>query len=826
MEPSPSLDASIVLRNSQGESHFGARVVIDPGSGAMRSDHLDAPTVVDATPLASLRAVSGRWLFDAAPEGRIYINGVPVQGARIVIAGDVITIADMQLLVEEAQPNRLALRRFELEGTDTLPPVGDSVRGVVPPADDLTIELGEVPSVEGAATARPPRAPRSKLNYLAWVMGALLVAVLGLFSLLRPIALELQPTDANVRSLGTFSWQSASSVFVFPGEHTLRAERDGYQPAQIKVTVRGPAQPRALIHLVKLPGRLQVDSGGVAAELSVDGARIGRVPGTLDVPAGERTLTFKAPRYLDHVERVNIAGARELQKLKVALKPNFGVVAISSVPAGAQVEVDGKPAGVTPAKIEMDSGIRRVQVSSPGLRVWTSSIVVNAGVPQNIGPIALGAADARVTVRSVPSGAQVTTGGSFRGVTPVTVDLAPGVSHSITVARAGYAPWTQEVFAEAGKQSQLDARLSALLVQVRIQGQPADAEVFVNGNPRGPAPTSIELPASRHHIEVRKQGYDPFITDLVLAPGIARTVDFKLVNPKDIVGNSPARITTKSGIRLLIVAGGTYKAGTDRREQGRRPNEGMHQVTLVRPFYMGEREVTNAQFRQFRETHNSGSIGNISLDLDKQPVVRVTWDEAAEFCNWLSAQEGLPPAYVGTPAGEDGAGGYSLIVPVPNGYRLPTEAEWEYVARAAASGKLLKYPWGQELPVVSGSANVAGSEALGLLGVALEGHRDEFPAAAAPALFAPNSMGFYDFAGNVSEWVNDRYLSYVPSAAVTDPLGPDESKGHAYRGSNWRTSSTSELRFPWREGANEASDVIGFRVARYVAPPAPQAAAQ
>ena len=136
----------------------------------------------------------------------------------------------------------------------------------------------------------------------------------------------------------------------------------------------------------------------------------------------------------------------------------------------------------------------------------------------------------------------------------------------------------------------LDARLAALLVEVRIQGEPADAEVFVNGNSRGKAPASLQLPASRHHIEVRKEGFNPFITDLVLAPGIARTLEFKLVNPKDVAGNSPQRITTKSGIRLLIVAGGTYQAGTDRREQGRRPNEGAHKVTLLRPFYMGERE--------------------------------------------------------------------------------------------------------------------------------------------------------------------------------------------------------------------------------------------
>ena len=294
MEPSPSFDATIVLRNSQGEAHYGARVVIDPGSGAMRADHLDAPAPVDAPPLASLRSVGGRWLFDASPEGRIFINGVAVQGARIVIAGDVITIAGSQLLVEEAQPRQLALRRFELEGTDTLPPVGDSVRTVEAPAEDLSIDLGEVPSVEGAATARASRAgPRSTLNYLAWAMAA---AAAGGARTVHAAAAHraraaARPMRTCVRSAASRGNRPRACSFS-PVSTRCAREREGYEPAEFKVIARGPVQARALIHLVKLPGKLEVDSGGVKAEISVDGKRIGGVPGTVDVPAGERTLTF------------------------------------------------------------------------------------------------------------------------------------------------------------------------------------------------------------------------------------------------------------------------------------------------------------------------------------------------------------------------------------------------------------------------------------------------------------------------------------------------------------------------------------------------------
>ena len=144
MEPSLSYDASIVLRTSQDEVRYGARVVFDAGTGALRSDHIDAPPP-EIQPLASLRAVSGRWLFDASAEGRVSINGVTVGGARIISAGDVLTIAGSQLLVEEATQSTLALRRFDLVGNDTLPPVGDSVRVLAPSVEDLPIDLGELP---------------------------------------------------------------------------------------------------------------------------------------------------------------------------------------------------------------------------------------------------------------------------------------------------------------------------------------------------------------------------------------------------------------------------------------------------------------------------------------------------------------------------------------------------------------------------------------------------------------------------------------------------------------------------------------------------------
>jgi formylglycine-generating enzyme required for sulfatase activity len=69
--------------------------------------------------------------------------------------------------------------------------------------------------------------------------------------------------------------------------------------------------------------------------------------------------------------------------------------------------------------------------------------------------------------------------------------------------------------------------------------------------------------------------------------------------------------------------------------------------------------------------------------------------------------------------------------------------------------------------------------------------------------------------GNVSEWVNDYYLSFVDPAPVTDPLGPDQAAQHVVRGASWRSAAVAELRFAWRDSAADPSQSIGFRVARY-----------
>jgi formylglycine-generating enzyme required for sulfatase activity len=260
---------------------------------------------------------------------------------------------------------------------------------------------------------------------------------------------------------------------------------------------------------------------------------------------------------------------------------------------------------------------------------------------------------------------------------------------------------------------------------------------------------------------------------------------------------------------LRLVPAGTFSMGSERREQGRRPNEGFRRVTLERPLYFGVTEVTNEQFRRFHPDHTSGFIDRHSIDLDDQPVTQVSWNDAAEYCNWLSGRDNLPAAY------EKKNDDYVLKRPVTIGYRLPTEAEWEYAARYAAPGQFRRYAWGDALPVTSDVGNIAGAETGNSLPASLPGYRDDYPVISPVGKFKATALGLHDLSGNVSEWINDFYLSFVDPAPVTDPLGPGDGTRHVIRGANWKSAVATDLRLAARDGADGANTTIGFRVVRY-----------
>jgi formylglycine-generating enzyme required for sulfatase activity len=251
--------------------------------------------------------------------------------------------------------------------------------------------------------------------------------------------------------------------------------------------------------------------------------------------------------------------------------------------------------------------------------------------------------------------------------------------------------------------------------------------------------------------------------------------------------------------------------GSSRREQGRRSNEVLRRVKLSRAFYLGVREVSNAEFREFKAEHDSGEFAGLTLNDDDQPVVRVTWQDAAAFLNWLSIRDGLQPVY------EERRGEWVPVRPLRNGYRLPTEAVWAWAARFAERAAALVFPWGMELPPTDDRfGNLADVSAADVLPNTLVTYNDGQPVAAPSGSYAADAVGVFDLGGNVAEWMQDYYEIVVDPGTeqVVDPLGPDAGRFHVVRGPSWRSATITDLRLAYRDYSADAREDLGFRIAR------------
>jgi formylglycine-generating enzyme required for sulfatase activity len=259
----------------------------------------------------------------------------------------------------------------------------------------------------------------------------------------------------------------------------------------------------------------------------------------------------------------------------------------------------------------------------------------------------------------------------------------------------------------------------------------------------------------------------------------ARPAPVAVQQPTPAPSTTPAPQSAPAN--MVRINGGTFTMGSPSSEPGRNSGEVQHQVT-VSSFYMGKYEVTQKEYQELMGTNPSDFKG------DNLPVVWVSWYDAIEYCNALSRKEGLTPAYM------SGGGGWTMWNRSANGYRLPTEAEWEYACRA---GTTTAYNTGANINNNTGwyNANSAGSTQ---------------EVGRKPA----NAWGLYDMHGNVVEWCWDWYGDYS-SGAQTDPVGASSGSIRVLRGGNW-DSSAQRIRSACRGGIPPSfgDSALGFRLVR------------
>ncbi|MCS5579346.1 MAG: PEGA domain-containing protein [Gammaproteobacteria bacterium] len=631
----------------------------------------------------------------------------------------------------------------------------------------------------------------------------------------KSVFVEIDPITAQIEIEGGFKVRLGQRYLIRSGSYELTLLNDGYHASVTQLLVSAEQSQTHPFVMRKLPGIISIASDITdGARVQIDGVDIGLTPlnGVLVEP-GDHQMTISKERYLDYRETISVEGRSVVQRYQASLEPAWATVSLSTVPAGADVLVDGEIFGTTPVNAEILQGRRDLTLKLSGHKAWQDDFDVIAGQDFTIPPVQLEPADGLVFIRSNPSAASLTIGGDFKGLTPLEVALAPGQNHELTFFKNGYHSKKTTIRTQPNQERELNLELDPVLASVSVIAEPVDAELYVNGEFRGLANQSIELMAASQQIEIRKAGYVPYTAEFTSRPGLDQIIRVTLKSLEQARQEQiKPVIATAAGQSLKLFYPSAFTMGASRREAGRRPNENLRDIQLERAFYISYREVSNSEYRLFDSEHSSGIVSGVTLDNEAQPVVRVSWNQGALYCNWLSGQEALPPFYQVNE--QDEVVGFN---PQSSGYRLPSEAEWAWVARTEGSGNTVRYPWGDQLPPPENAGNFADVTARQYLGEIIFDYDDGYFATAPIGSFAPNQHEILDMAGNVAEWVHDFYGAMGSLGGVeVDPLGPEDGQFHTIRGSSWAHGSITEIRLSFRDFGIEPRDDVGFRIARYL----------
>ena len=512
------------------------------------------------------------------------------------------------------------------------------------------------------------------------------------------------------------------------------------------------------------------------------------------MPQGSRQLKLLTQRYLPVMVTFADYGVEKLESNRtyvlVLVKPNGqndpidaggNFYAISVQPKDAKVTVDGIQQNVSSDgeySAMLPYGTHTYKVEAGGYIRQSGSFSVSSGdmAPINV---SLVSALATVSVTCPTPAVSLYVDKKSVGNVPWSGSLKEGM-HLVEVKKNGYR--SQQKTIQLSQQQKLDVsfgELVAILGNLSVNYKPFGAEVYVDGKKLGQSPRVFNgLLVGNHQVEVRKDGYATDKKSVTISEGQTASISGTLSSNTASSSNGYASsssvssggneisIPVKNGITIdmVKVEAGTFMMGATSEMQNPWDDEKpVREVILTNDYYIGKYEVTQSLWQAVMGTNPSYFKG------DNLPVEQVSWDNCLEFISKLNSLTGRK-------------------------FRLPTEAEWEYAARGGKKSRGYQY---------SGSFNISdvawynGNSGNKIHPIGMK---------------QANELGVYDMSGNVNEWCQDWYGSYV-SSSQTNPLGANSGSFRVCRGGSWYFGTVNcRSSFRSRGNPDTRSRYLGFRL--------------
>lgn len=655
---------------------------------------------------------------------------------------------------------------------------------------------------------------RQKRLLMFGLAGFLLVVVLVVLALLisRGTRINVTPEAAQPVSISAESGIAVAvfgSVYSLSATPTIRVTADRFyshtqvlnpavQGQKLEITLKPlPSQVSFKTRFSDSQTVWQINDQQVAVADSLNQS----------LAPGAYTLTVSHPHFQQKTIDFSIEPGEQLER-DITLQPLDGRLNIDATPAGATVMIGGEEMGEPPLALSLEGGVYDVMVKLAEYETTRDTIEITRDSLSIERHYRLQPVQARINLDLKPAGGTLSVNGLDRSASQ-TLSMEAGKSHRITYRKPGYLSQSETVTVDSQKAASISFDLAEERGDIEIQSEPP-ARVEVNGQSVGETPLNLTLQALPQKITLSRPGYRAINRTLTPSSKSTQKISVKLMPEAQAkLAEAPKRYEHVAGGEMALFTPNTlFTMGAARDEAGQRANEFLRQISLSRPFYAGVTEVTNRAFQQFITSHTGDP---------KLPASAISWLDAVRFCNWLSEEEDLQPVY--QLAGNQLMG----VDNTADGYRLLSEAEWEWLARKAGRSQTSRFVWGNETTLPKNSANIADESAKSRVNTYVPRYNDGYAGVAPVKSFSREISGLYDMGGNVSEWTHDAYTLTVPDTSQVYPQQLDETRADSrvIKGASWRSGTLTELRSAYREGLSQPRDDVSFRLGRYLHSGAP-----